>query len=207
MAAWAGPAEAAVPDSPGRRRRHRLRRPLGDLDGRRRQRDRFGLHHHHRRQSDGRLDPRPHAGDRSAVRLRPLARFACVLPRRGARPPRAGAARPSRSGRGQPPCQHRRQRRPRPDRARHGCRDVTIDASQLASAAVEGFLLGAGLIVAIGAQNAFVLRQGLLRRHVFAVATVCAVSDMVLIALGVAGLGSLVRAAPTVLVAVTLAGA
>ena len=82
-----------------------------------------------------------------------------------------------------------------------------MDASQLASAAVEGFLLGAGLIVAIGAQNAFVLRQGLLRRHVFAVATVCAVSDMVLIALGVAGLGSLVRAAPTVLVAVTLAGA
>jgi len=84
---------------------------------------------------------------------------------------------------------------------------VTARMEVVASAAVEGLLLGAGLIVAIGAQNAFVLRQGLLRRHVFAVATLCAVSDLVLIAAGVAGLGSLVRAAPTVLLAVTLAGA
>ena len=60
-------------------------------------------------------------------------------------------------------------------------------------AAVEGFLLGASLIIAIGAQNAFVLRQGLQRRHVFAVATVCVVSDAVLIAAGVAGLGALVK--------------
>ena len=58
---------------------------------------------------------------------------------------------------------------------------------RLLSAAVEGFLLGAGLIVAIGAQNAFVLRQGLARRHVFAVATVCALSDLALIAAGLAG--------------------
>ena len=63
----------------------------------------------------------------------------------------------------------------------------------------EGFLLGASLIVAIGAQNAFVLRQGLRRRHVFAVAMVCAASDAVLIAAGVAGLGSVVRAAPGLL--------
>ena len=79
--------------------------------------------------------------------------------------------------------------------------------SGLAGAVVEGFLLGAGLIIAIGAQNAFVLRQGLMRRHVFAVATACALSDIVLIAAGVAGLGSLVRAHPKVLAVVTLAGA
>jgi L-lysine exporter family protein LysE/ArgO len=74
------------------------------------------------------------------------------------------------------------------------------------SAAIEGFLLGASLIVAIGAQNAFVLRQGLQRRHVFWVALVCAVSDAVLIAAGVAGLGSLVRQVPAVLTAVTVLG-
>jgi L-lysine exporter family protein LysE/ArgO len=77
----------------------------------------------------------------------------------------------------------------------------------LAGAALEGFLLGAGLIVAIGAQNAFVLRQGLVRRHVFAVATACALSDILLIAAGVAGLGTLVRASPQILAAITLAGA
>lgn len=80
-------------------------------------------------------------------------------------------------------------------------------APGLLSAGIEGFLLGAGLIVAIGAQNAFVLRQGLLRSHVFAVAATCALSDAVLIAAGVGGLGLLVRQAPSVLVAVTLAGA
>jgi len=74
------------------------------------------------------------------------------------------------------------------------------------SAAVEGFLLGAGLIIAIGAQNAFVLRQGLKREHVFAVATVCWLSDALLIALGVAGVGGLVKASPDVLTLVTIAG-
>jgi L-lysine exporter family protein LysE/ArgO len=73
--------------------------------------------------------------------------------------------------------------------------------------AIEGFLLGGSLIIAIGAQNAFVLRQGLQRRHVFAVATVCAVSDAILIAAGVAGLGALVRANPKVLTAIALIGA
>lgn len=82
-----------------------------------------------------------------------------------------------------------------------------MDRSALLSAAVEGFLLGASLIVAIGAQNAFVLRQGLARRHVFAVATVCALSDLVLIVAGVGGLGTLVRDAPSLLTAVSLAGA
>jgi L-lysine exporter family protein LysE/ArgO len=74
------------------------------------------------------------------------------------------------------------------------------------SAAIEGFLLGAGLIIAIGAQNAFVLRQGLKREHVFAVATVCWLSDALLIALGVAGVGGLVKASPGVLTLVTIAG-
>ncbi|WP_339109320.1 LysE/ArgO family amino acid transporter [Thioclava sp. GXIMD4216] len=58
-------------------------------------------------------------------------------------------------------------------------------------AAFAGFRIGLGLIVAIGAQNAYVLRQGLRREHVFAVALFCAVSDAVLIALGVSGFGAL----------------
>ena len=77
----------------------------------------------------------------------------------------------------------------------------------LPSAALEGFLLGASLIIAIGAQNAFVLRQGLVRRHVFAVAAVCSVSDAILIAVGIGGVGSLIRQAPSLLSAVALAGA
>ncbi len=77
----------------------------------------------------------------------------------------------------------------------------------LLSAAAEGFLLGASLIVAIGAQNAFVLRQGLARRHVLAVATVCALSDVVLIAAGVGGLGVLIREVPALLAVATLGGA
>ena len=64
------------------------------------------------------------------------------------------------------------------------------------NAFISGFLLGLSLIVAIGAQNAFVLRQGLRREHVFAVCAVCALSDAVLIAAGVAGFGALVTALP-----------
>ncbi len=79
--------------------------------------------------------------------------------------------------------------------------------SELLRPAVEGFLLGASLIVAIGAQNAFVLRQGLARSHVFPIATFCFLSDALLIAAGVGGLGSVVQTAPTVLFLVTLAGA
>lgn len=64
------------------------------------------------------------------------------------------------------------------------------------TAAGEGFLLGLSLILAIGAQNAFVLRQGLLRQHVFAVCLVCAFSDALLITAGVAGFGALVLRHP-----------
>ena len=58
---------------------------------------------------------------------------------------------------------------------------------------IEGFLLGGSLIIAIGAQNAFVLRQGLLRSHVLILCLICALSDALLIAVGVAGLGTVDR--------------
>jgi len=74
-------------------------------------------------------------------------------------------------------------------------------------AALAGLGLGLSLIVAIGAQNAFVLRSGVARSHVLAVVLVCATSDAVLIALGVAGTGALVRAAPFALQVVTWVGA
>ena len=61
---------------------------------------------------------------------------------------------------------------------------------------LSGFLLSLSLIVAIGAQNAFVLKQGLKKHHVFWVCLVCAVSDAVLIALGIAGFGAMVQAFP-----------
>nr|WP_241744353.1 LysE family transporter [Cellulosimicrobium arenosum] len=63
------------------------------------------------------------------------------------------------------------------------------------------------LIVAIGAQNAFVLRQGLRREHVLPVVVVCALSDLVLIAAGTAGLGAVVSGAPAVLTGVRWVGA
>jgi L-lysine exporter family protein LysE/ArgO len=61
---------------------------------------------------------------------------------------------------------------------------------------LPGFALGLGLIVAIGAQNAFVLRQGLRRSHVFAVCLTCALSDAILIAAGAMGMGALSESAP-----------
>ncbi|GAB3607833.1 L-lysine exporter [Conyzicola nivalis] len=73
--------------------------------------------------------------------------------------------------------------------------------------ALAGFGFGLSLIVAIGAQNAFVLRQGLRREHVLVVVVVCAVSDAVLILLGIAGAGAVIAAAPEVLVIVRYAGA
>jgi L-lysine exporter family protein LysE/ArgO len=64
------------------------------------------------------------------------------------------------------------------------------------AAAVAGFIASAGLIIAIGAQNAFVLRQGLKSQHVGLVVTLCAFSDILLILLGVAGIGVLVQKWP-----------
>ncbi len=72
---------------------------------------------------------------------------------------------------------------------------------------LPGFALGLSLILAIGAQNAFVLRQGLRRAHVAPVCLACALSDAVLIAAGVAGFGWLVEAAPRAVPAMTWGGA
>ncbi|MEU6188849.1 LysE/ArgO family amino acid transporter [Nocardia sp. NPDC047038] len=82
-----------------------------------------------------------------------------------------------------------------------------MSVSSAVVAAVSGLGFGLSLIVAIGAQNAFVLRQGISGRHVLAVVTVCAVSDIVLIAAGVGGFGVVVQSAPGVLVVARYAGA
>ncbi len=66
----------------------------------------------------------------------------------------------------------------------------------MTTAYIPGFLLGLSLIMAIGAQNAFVLRQGLRQEHVFAVCLTCALSDAILISVGVAGFGLAVGALP-----------
>ncbi|WP_163846906.1 LysE/ArgO family amino acid transporter [Pseudooceanicola aestuarii] len=66
----------------------------------------------------------------------------------------------------------------------------------MTGAYAAGFGLGLSLILAIGAQNAFVLRQGLRREHVLAVVLACALSDAVLIAAGVAGFGAVAEARP-----------
>ena len=79
-----------------------------------------------------------------------------------------------------------------------------MDADIVAAAA--GLGTGLSLIVAIGAQNAFVLRQGIRRQHVPAIVGICALSDAVLIVLGVAGLGALVRGFPGVITAVAWIG-
>jgi L-lysine exporter family protein LysE/ArgO len=72
---------------------------------------------------------------------------------------------------------------------------------------LAGLGLGLSLIVAIGAQNAFVLRQGLRREHVVAIVAICAASDAVLIVLGIWGLGALIESAGWLLVVVRIAGA
>ncbi|MCC1482268.1 LysE/ArgO family amino acid transporter [Roseibaca sp. Y0-43] len=72
---------------------------------------------------------------------------------------------------------------------------------------LSGFGLGMSLILAIGPQNAFVLRQGLRGEHVAAIVAVCVLSDAVLIAAGVAGFTALVQAAPWVVPALRWGGA
>lgn len=74
-------------------------------------------------------------------------------------------------------------------------------------AVVSGLGLGLALIVAIGAQNAFVLRQGLRGEHVVAVVAVCAVSDLLLIGAGVAGTGALLDQMPEAVSVIRWAGA
>ncbi|GAA3643280.1 LysE/ArgO family amino acid transporter [Microbacterium awajiense] len=72
---------------------------------------------------------------------------------------------------------------------------------------LAGLGLGLSLIIAIGAQNLFVLRQGIRREHVLAVVAVCAASDITLIALGVSGVGLAIAALPWLVTVVRWAGA
>jgi L-lysine exporter family protein LysE/ArgO len=75
------------------------------------------------------------------------------------------------------------------------------------TSALAGFAASAVLIIAIGAQNAFVLRQGLRREHVLPVILTCAVSDLVLILAGIGGLGAVVTARPDAVTAIRWVGA
>ena len=82
-----------------------------------------------------------------------------------------------------------------------------MDPALLTSSAASGFFLGLSLIIAIGAQNAFVLRQGLRREHVLVVVAICALSDLVLITLGIAGAGVIFDQLPWLIEVVRWAGA
>jgi L-lysine exporter family protein LysE/ArgO len=74
------------------------------------------------------------------------------------------------------------------------------------SAFTTGFAVSATLIIAIGAQNAFVLRQGLRREHVLLIVAFCALADLLLIGVGVAGVSSVMGQAPRLVFALTAAG-
>jgi L-lysine exporter family protein LysE/ArgO len=82
----------------------------------------------------------------------------------------------------------------------------TATTSLALSVFFQGLALSLGLIVAIGAQNAFVLRQGLRREHVGPIVAVCALCDAVLMAAGVAGLAQLLGTRPGLATVLTLAG-
>jgi L-lysine exporter family protein LysE/ArgO len=69
----------------------------------------------------------------------------------------------------------------------------------MSSPLIVGFIASFTLIAAIGAQNAFVLRQGIRREHVLPVVALCTVSDIVLISAGIAGVGALISAHPSAL--------
>ncbi len=76
----------------------------------------------------------------------------------------------------------------------------------MSSPLIVGFIASFTLIAAIGAQNAFVLRQGIRREHVLPVVALCTVSDIVLIAAGIAGVGTLISAHPSALTIVKFGG-
>ena len=73
--------------------------------------------------------------------------------------------------------------------------------------AASGFGMGISLIAAIGAQNAFVLRQGIRRERVLVIVAICALSDALLIALGIGGIGFVIERMPVALDVVRFAGA
>jgi L-lysine exporter family protein LysE/ArgO len=76
----------------------------------------------------------------------------------------------------------------------------------LGSAFTTGFALSATLIIAIGAQNAFVLRQGIRKEHVAPIVAFCAIADLLLIGVGVAGLAGILGDTPTLVALLTIAG-
>jgi len=80
-------------------------------------------------------------------------------------------------------------------------------ASALVAAALAGLGLGLSLIVVIGAQNAYVLRQGVRMQHIVAVVAICTASDAVLIVLGISGVGFLVTSFPVALTVIRFGGA
>ncbi len=80
-------------------------------------------------------------------------------------------------------------------------------SSSLTVVYLSGFATALGLIAAIGAQNAFVLRQGIRREHVLPVVALCSVSDLALIAAGIGGFGALVAARPDIVTLTRLGGA
>ena len=89
----------------------------------------------------------------------------------------------------------------------HDAVDGQDNRRMTASAFIQGWLMTAGLIVAIGAQNALVLRQGLARTHVGPVVLLCTLSDWLLIALGVFGLGAAIQSSPALLQVFRFGGA
>lgn len=91
------------------------------------------------------------------------------------------------------------------DRGTLSVDDVT--ASAALAAALAGLGIGFSMIVAIGAQNTFVLRQGIRREHVIAVVAICALSDIVLIGLGIAGTGWVIDQVPWLLTVIRVGGA
>lgn len=86
-------------------------------------------------------------------------------------------------------------------------RAMTIDSTFLFNSYTQGLLLGTSLIIAIGAQNAFVLRQGLRREHVGAIVLACGLADALLMAAGVFGLAALINEQPLLGRVLTWAGA
>jgi L-lysine exporter family protein LysE/ArgO len=81
-----------------------------------------------------------------------------------------------------------------------------VTPAALFATVLTGLGAGASLIIAIGAQNAFVLRQGLRREHVLPIVLICIASDAILIAAGVAGIGAIIKAAPLALEIIRWAG-
>lgn len=85
--------------------------------------------------------------------------------------------------------------------------DTSGLASHVLSVYVQGLALSLGLIIAIGAQNAFVLRQGLRREHVGPIVAFCGIADGILIAAGVLGMAQVIGDRPLLAKALALAGA